>query len=373
MEISPEQKAQMEAQKAQCIHCKLIPGEQPGAKTVYSDSKVVSMIDIYPAVKGHLAYMLTEHYPMPAYIPGDEFIHMFALISPLAKAIKKGMVRTGFNVFVAVGGVAGQMSPHFLVHLLPREKGDGFSTFEFRGKGDRMAKEQTTMLSNNLPIMMKNHFGRHPASWHSGSGVAAAHLDDISGDVVYQDEKVLVVAPTLCENKAHLIVYSKEEKSNVENLSQDSCAHFWFAASFASTAIFEGLGCHATNMVLKSGVSDDNPSGRLALHVFGRWQDDGFKINWQAEQTQDNLDPVQKQIKDEMWAVKFDLSSKSGSKGSSGVKAASSIGTVKIGSKKKGSLGKKKKSGGSLSDLASRIAPKNPSDEIHRAIEKMRE
>ena len=117
MQITPEIRAQLDEQKKQCIFCKLISGEME-AKTVFEDNKTIGLLDIYTAIKGHTVFMTKEHYPMPAYIPPDEFKHMFALIPGMSQAIKAGMVRTGMNVFVAIGGVAGQQSPHFLIHFL---------------------------------------------------------------------------------------------------------------------------------------------------------------------------------------------------------------------------------------------------------------
>ena len=125
MQLTPEIKAQLAEQKKQCIFCKLISKEMEG-KIVFEDDQTIAFLDINPIIKGHTLFMLKEHYPMPAYIPADEFKHMFALVANMSKAIKSGMVRTGMNVFVAIGGAAGQQSPHFLIHFLPREEGDGF-------------------------------------------------------------------------------------------------------------------------------------------------------------------------------------------------------------------------------------------------------
>ena len=165
MQLTPEIKQQLEAQKAQCIFCKLISGEME-AKKVFEDNVTIAMMDINPAIKGHTLFMLKEHYPIMPYIPADEFKHYFGLIPQLSKAIQKAMVRTGMNVFIANGGVAGQQSPHFLFHLLPRENGDGFLNFLFSGKVSTPG-DKVKMLANNLPIMMQNHFGRTPASCHS--------------------------------------------------------------------------------------------------------------------------------------------------------------------------------------------------------------
>ena len=307
MNITPEMKAQLQEQKKQCIHCKLISGEQPGAKTIFKDDKTTAMLDIYPFVKGHASFMTIEHYPMPAYIPGDEFTQMFALIPGIAKAMQKATVSRGFNVFIAVGGVAGQQSPHFLVHLLPRDPDDHKTQFMFRGT-EVMEEGIIKMLAQNMPIMMTNHFKRHPNSWHAGKGNVPAHLTEIyeNNSVIYEDEQVLCVALKKGHGKAHLILYSKDEEKDITRLSQEQSSHLFFAASFASTAIFEGLKCHATNIILKSGRSADNPSGRLAVHVFGRWQGDGLeKMNWKAEQTKENLDSLQKEIKSNTLTVEF--------------------------------------------------------------------
>ena len=307
MNLTPEMKAQLKEQAKQCVHCKLMSGEMPGAKIFFQDNKTSAMLDIYPFVKGHASFMTKEHYPMPAYIPGDEFTQMFALIPELAKAMQDATVSRGFNVFVAVGGVAGQMSPHFLVHLLPRDPDDNKSNFLFKGT-DTMDQGTLQMLAQNMPIMMRNHFGRHPASWHTGKGNVPAHLTKIyeENTVVYEDEQVLVVAPQKTHGKAHLIVYSKVQAQDIRKLSQEESAHLFFAASFASTAIFEGMKAHATNIVLKSGQSPDNPKAELAVHIFGRWQEDGLeKMNWQPKQTQENLDSLEKELKSNALTIKY--------------------------------------------------------------------
>ena len=121
MQLTTEIKQQLAAQKAQCIFCKLISKEIPG-KIVFEDDKTIALLDIYPAVKGHTLFMLKEHYPLPVYIPREEFIHKFGLLPGLSKAIKSAMVKTGMNVFMAMGGAAGQQSYHFMIHLPSSEE-----------------------------------------------------------------------------------------------------------------------------------------------------------------------------------------------------------------------------------------------------------
>ena len=162
MNFSPEIKAQLEEQKKQCIVCKLISGEMP-AKTVFEDDKTIAMLDIYPAMKGHTLFLLKEHYPIMPYIPADEFHYFFGLIPQLTKAVKDALVEVSINVFIASGGVAGQQSPHFLIHLFPRAKDDGFFNFLFKPNVS-LPEEKKRILANKFPIIMAHHFKRNRIS-----------------------------------------------------------------------------------------------------------------------------------------------------------------------------------------------------------------
>ncbi|PIN73907.1 hypothetical protein COV20_02210 [Candidatus Woesearchaeota archaeon CG10_big_fil_rev_8_21_14_0_10_45_16] len=299
MNLTPEMKAQLAEQKKQCIFCKLIAGEMP-AKTVFEDGRTIGMLDIYPALKGHTLFMPKEHYPIMPYLPGDEFSHFFGILPRLSASIMKAMISTGVNVFIANGGVAGQQASHFLVHVLPREAGDGFFNFFFDQRKAKISEEKKNILQHNFPTMMANHFSRNPAAWHQGAGERPAFLKPST--VLYEDEKVLVSLPEKGVAEGHIEIYSKEEK-DFQKLSPESASHLFFVASFAATAVFEGLGAHGTNIIVKSGVSDDNPSGRLSMHIIPRKQDDGLKLQWEPKQPKYNLDEVVSMIKDKTWEI----------------------------------------------------------------------
>lgn len=311
MEITPEIQAQLDEQKKQCIFCKIIKGEMD-SKRVYEDDLLIGILDINPCTKGHILLMPKEHYPIMPYLPPKTFSHMFGLMPKMIEALKKAMLATGGNVFVANGGVAGQQSPHFLIHLFPREKGDGIYKYSLDSKKQLDVEKNNqvnSMLANNLPLMMKNHFSRNPAKWHTGNVKTADFLKEIKEKqlTVYEDEKVLCVVPENQQSMGHLVIYSNEEKELVENLSNESSAHLFFTASFCATAVFEGLGAHGSNIILKSGRSDDNQEGRLCVHVLPRFQDDGIDVMPVPMSNKPNLDEVASKVKSEMFMVEYSL------------------------------------------------------------------
>ncbi|MGM5487676.1 MAG: HIT domain-containing protein [Nanobdellota archaeon] len=165
-ELSQEQKDALEEQKKQCIFCRIVNEEIP-AKKVYEDDTVLAVLDINPLNKGHILVLPKEHYPIMPLIPHEVFTKLFCISQDLAKALKTGLLMTGTTTFIANGGVAGQMSQHFMYHIVPREDGDKIDIFNTEGQGDVNPEDDVAKaLKQNLPIMMENHFKRHPADWH---------------------------------------------------------------------------------------------------------------------------------------------------------------------------------------------------------------
>ncbi len=157
-EATPEEL--LEQQKANCIFCKIVKNEIP-SKRVYEDEKMLALLDIRPAAKGHTLVLPTEHYPIMPLIPPETFSHLFGKSASLSGAVREGMVAERCTTFIANGAVAGQQSPHFLFHLIPREAGDGLDNFTIpTGSVDQ--QEIAGLLTQNLTAVMRQHLQRYP-------------------------------------------------------------------------------------------------------------------------------------------------------------------------------------------------------------------
>ncbi|MFP4523154.1 MAG: HIT family protein [Candidatus Nanoarchaeia archaeon] len=157
--MSPEEIAEL--QKKNCIFCKIISGEIPSIK-VYETKKSIAILDINPAKPGHVLLMPKEHIPILPIVPPDVFTDLFKTAQLLAQAMKKALLVQGVSIVIANGAVAGQQAPHFLFHLIPREKGDGLDMLTI-AQNEKHAKEQVELLpaiQHNLPLMLENHFKR---------------------------------------------------------------------------------------------------------------------------------------------------------------------------------------------------------------------
>jgi len=155
MADEPNQEELLKQQKANCIFCKIVSGEIP-SKKVYEDEKMLAILDINPATKGHTLVLTKEHYPIMPLIPPDEFAHLFGKTAALSGAVAAGSLAPRCTTFIANGVIAGQQSPHFLFHLIPREDDDGLSSFEIPQKGVNQS-DIAELIRTNLYAVMRQH------------------------------------------------------------------------------------------------------------------------------------------------------------------------------------------------------------------------
>src|SRR3989338_5915465 len=163
MQLSPEQQKAIDAQKQQCPFCKIVNGEIP-SKKIYEDDKLLAILDINPAAKGHLLVMPKEHYPIMPLIPPDMFEYLFTKTKHLSAALKDGLLLFCDTLFIANGYAAGQQSSHFMLHLIPREAPDGLEFFQPKKAAfDRVQIDEAyKLLKHNLPIMLRQRTALYP-------------------------------------------------------------------------------------------------------------------------------------------------------------------------------------------------------------------
>jgi histidine triad (HIT) family protein len=149
--MSPEEL--LEFQKQQCIFCQIISGKIP-AKKVYEDNKVIAILDINPAAKGHILLLPKEHYAIMPQIPEKEIEGMFVVAKKMSQVLLKGLKVSGTNVFVANGLAAGQKAQHFMIHVIPRKEGDNVLEIEEKLTDEEMRKKVKSLIGNKFNDLM---------------------------------------------------------------------------------------------------------------------------------------------------------------------------------------------------------------------------
>ena len=106
-----------------CIFCKIIKGEIPSFK-VYEDDDFLAILDINPASKGHTLLMPKKHYAIMPQMPNDLIEKMGVAVKKISNVMIKMLGARGTLIYVANGGGAGQVAPHFILHIVPKYGGE---------------------------------------------------------------------------------------------------------------------------------------------------------------------------------------------------------------------------------------------------------
>ncbi|MDR2340651.1 MAG: HIT family protein [Deltaproteobacteria bacterium] len=102
-----------------CVFCEIANGRIPSIR-VYEDPDFIAFMDINPISEGHLLLVTREHYPSTLDVPDKLLDKALTLAKRLAKAMLLGVGAEDFNLIVNNGPMAGQLVPHWHMHVIPR-------------------------------------------------------------------------------------------------------------------------------------------------------------------------------------------------------------------------------------------------------------
>lgn len=106
-----------------CIFCKIINGEIPGA-TIFENDEFKVILDRFPANKGHVLVLPKTHYENIFDIDPELGGKLFTLAIRIAGVVKKATGAKDMNILQNNGALAGQSVNHFHLHIIPRYEGD---------------------------------------------------------------------------------------------------------------------------------------------------------------------------------------------------------------------------------------------------------
>jgi histidine triad (HIT) family protein len=106
-----------------CLFCKIVAGELPATR-VYEDDRVVAIMDIFPATRGHALVIPRAHAADIHEVSGADLAAAAAAAKRLAGAAVRGLEADGVTIMQSNGAAAWQTVFHYHVHVIPRYEGD---------------------------------------------------------------------------------------------------------------------------------------------------------------------------------------------------------------------------------------------------------
>jgi histidine triad (HIT) family protein len=119
-----------------CLFCKIVKGENPSFK-VFDNEKVFAFLDIFPSTKGHALVIPKKHAENIFDIDEEDLKEIILAGQKIAKKMRQNLGAIGVKLVNSSGKEAGQVIPHFHLHVLPTyEMGDDKKTHAPGPKAD---------------------------------------------------------------------------------------------------------------------------------------------------------------------------------------------------------------------------------------------
>ena len=115
---------------ADCIFCDIISGKIPASK-VYEDEFALAFMDLSQPERGagHVLVIPKNHIEDIHEVPEVTLGWIHAVAARMAGAVKQALNPDGVLVWQSTGRAAGQVIPHFHVHVMAQWDGDGYELF----------------------------------------------------------------------------------------------------------------------------------------------------------------------------------------------------------------------------------------------------
>jgi histidine triad (HIT) family protein len=106
-----------------CLFCKIAAGELPSAR-VYEDERVVAIMDIFPATRGHVLVIPRAHATDLHEVSEADLAATALAAQLLSGRAVRGLGAAGVTILQSNGAAAWQTVFHYHVHVIPRYEGD---------------------------------------------------------------------------------------------------------------------------------------------------------------------------------------------------------------------------------------------------------
>lgn len=117
--------------------------------------------------------------------------------------------------------------------------------------------------------------------------------------IVFEDKDIVALLHPKPAAPGHIILAPKQHLTILENCPNDITGNLFKTANKVSSAVFEGLQSHGTNIIIQNGVSAGQIDPHLTVHVIPRKEGDGLNFQWQPRQMkEEDLATAELQLKE---------------------------------------------------------------------------
>lgn len=123
--------------------------------------------------------------------------------------------------------------------------------------------------------------------------------------IVYEDGAIMAVLSDEPTIFGHLWVFPKQHHPTLEAIDDKIIMQLFYAASYAASVLFQGLGAEGTNIIIGNG-KHATKNEHLIIDVLPRKANDGVNFRWEPKKlTPEEMEEAMIKVKDKADMIKF--------------------------------------------------------------------
>ena len=124
--------------------------------------------------------------------------------------------------------------------------------------------------------------------------------NNVPSKKVYEDDLVMAVLDVNGANPGHCFVMPKNHYAIIEQVPDIEIGRLFQVSNKISSAIFESLGVHGTNIFVANGIPAGQTVAHFTINVIPRKENDGINLQWQPKQlSEEEMSTVELKLKEQ--------------------------------------------------------------------------
>lgn len=119
--------------------------------------------------------------------------------------------------------------------------------------------------------------------------------------VLFESQDVVALLSPTPAVGGHVLVVPKAHHAILEQVPDAVVGQMMTVANRMSIALFEGLGCQGTNMIVPNGLPAGQTTPHTGIHIIPRNENDNVNVLWQPKQVkEEEMSAVEEKLKEEL-------------------------------------------------------------------------
>ncbi len=120
----------------------------------------------------------------------------------------------------------------------------------------------------------------------------------VPAKIIYEDSVCTAILSSDPATLGHIQVLPKQHFQNLEEIPDAIATQLFYVASYAASAVYEGLASHGTNIICNNGAGA-GAKGHVLIEIIPRKENDGLNYLWEPKKlAPTDYDGAVKKLKD---------------------------------------------------------------------------